>query len=765
MNRPGAKRLPVLLILGAVLIGLILGLAWWDREAQSAAAEATAALLEIHFSPPPGEYGEDLMLEISAPHPDARIYFTLDGRLPDPAVDPLYTEPIPLTADPPQVVAVRAQAVLPDGTSGPVGSATYFMNLDTTLPKLSLIVDPDDLYDEETGIYVNYLERGREWERPVDVTYINGEGDTAFHVDAGLRIHGELTRWYFDKKSLRLYFRGEYGPTKLTYPIFGPEGQIEFDKLILHNSGKDLLLFRNQLAERLSADADGYISRSQPTLLFINGEPWGIYHIREAIDQRFLKQNFAVPAADLSDTPNIPSRQSAEQRRVDLVHWENFMAFVEEKNLSDPANYDYIRTQIDLQNFVDYYLLEMYAGNTDWPHHNVEQFRPRTPGGRWEWLVWDNDRAFESIDRQMVEHVLVATHPLGERMETMLNKLLANPEFRNLFLTRAADLLNTTLSTPNVQGHIDDLEAQLGPDIALEKERWDISNEWADTVQFMSDFAAQRPDIMRQHFMESMGLEGTAEITFNQAGDPAGWIVVNEGKPQQLPWSGIYFQGTDITLRAVPPAGYRFAGWEGITDLPENKPLITIPVTGDLSVTPRFEALPAGALQPGDVTIESYHADDRGEIEGDWFELRVNRNGLDLSGWRVTDNDTIEAADEGSIIFTPDNVRPDPLLQNLREGAIIRVIATETLQNNTRYAKDGWQNNILTLYVGNDRLDTQTDPWFNLAPRDNLLLITPGPDDTWIPIDLWSENDAVTPTTFGLPPDRKQPGLLDSRGE
>jgi hypothetical protein len=747
MKHAGTKIFPVpgksSFILGVVLAGLILGLAWWEKEAQSVASTS----LKIYFSPPPGEYSEDITLEITTPNAAAQIYFTRDGRVPDPGIDALYTGPIQLTAETPQVVVVRAVAVLPDGTSGTVSSATYFMNLDTSLPKLSLIVDPDDLYNEETGIYVNNLERGREWERPVDLTYVTEEGDTAFHLGAGLRIHGELTRWYFDKKSLRLYFRGEYGPTKLAYPLFGEEGQIEFDKLILHNSGKDLLLFRNQLAERLSADAGGFISRSQPTLLFINGEPWGIYNIREAIDQRFLKQNFAVPGADLSDTPNIPSRQSAEQRAVDLVHWENFMAFVEENDLADPDNYAYVNTQIDLDNFTNYYLLEMYAGNTDWPHHNVEQFRPRTPGGRWEWLVWDNDRAFESIDRQMVDHVLAATHPLGEKMALMLNKLLANPQFRNLFLTRAADLLNTSLSTAVVQGHIDQLEAELTPDIELEKESWDISSEWANTVQFMSDFAAQRPDIMRQHFVESMGLEGTAEISFNQGSDLPGWVVVNESSPQQLPWSGTYFQGTDITLRAVPPAGFRFAGWEGIPDLEKNEPLVSIPVTGDMAITPLFESLPADALRPGDMTIESYHADDTGDIEGDWFELRVNQDGLDLGGWRVTDNDMITANDEGSILF-----KQDPMLENLRAGTMIRVIATETRQNSEQFAKDEKRDGVLVLYAGNGRLDTQSDPWFNLGPRDNLLLLAPGPADTWIPIDLWSENDAVQPTTFGLPP-------------
>jgi hypothetical protein len=752
IERPAAKRTAGVVAAGFIILGLIALLSWWEQEVKSAAATS----LEVYFSQPPGEYAEDIFLEITTPNPEAQIYFTLDGRLPDPAVDQLYSDPIHLAADPPQVVVIRALATLPDSTTSPDAghaSATYFMGLDTSLPKLSLIVDPDDLYDQETGIYVNHLERGREWERPVDVTYVSEDGETAFQLGAGLRIHGELTRWFFDKKSLRLYFRGEYGPTKLAYPIFGPEGQVAFDKLILHNSMKDLLLFRNQLAERLFAQAGGFTSRSQPVLLFINGEPWGIYHIREAIDQRFLEENLGVPAADLSDTPNIRSRQSAEQRRVDLVHWENFMAFVEENDLSDPANYDYLKTQIDLENFVDYYLLEMYAGNTDWPHHNVTQFRPRTQGGRWEWILWDDDRSFEQVERQMVDHVLVATHPLGERMETLLNKLLANPEFRNLFLTRAADLLNTSLSTAVVQAQVDEITGQLAGDINIERDRWDISGEWADTVQHMTAYAAQRPDIMRQHFVESFALGGLAQISFNQASEPPGWIVVNESDPQQLPWSGTYFLGSEITLRAVPPAGYRFAGWQSFPtenegDRNQQGPSITLPVSGDMAITPLFEPLPADAPKPGDVTIESYHADDEGEIQGDWFELRVRKeDGLDLSGWRITDNDTIETTDEGSIIFLPNS-----LLENLAAGTLIRVIATETSQNAARFPEDGRQDGVLVLYAGNGLLDTETDPWFNLGPRDNLLLLAPGPSDTWVPIDLWSENDAVKRSSFSLPP-------------
>jgi hypothetical protein len=150
------------------------------------------------------------------------------------------------------------------------------------------------------------------------------------------------------------------------------------------------------------------------------------------------------------------------------------------------------------------------------------------------------------------------------------------------------------------------------------------------------------------------------------------------------------------------------------------------------------------------VTIESVHVDDQREIEGDWFELRVNRDNLDLGGWRITDNDTIDAHDEGSISFLP-----DPLLENLAAGTLIRVIATESSQNAARFPADGRQDGILVLYAGNGRLDAQTDPWFNLGPRDNLLLLAPGPSAEWtddIPVDLWSANEAVERSSFGLPP-------------
>ena len=730
------------------LLVLLSGLILWREDTASSAADLS---LDVALFPPPGRYLEDVSLRLETPHPEATIYYTLDGRAPDPQTGQRYDAPLLLSALTPQVVPVRARAFLADGTAGPPASGTYFMSLETALPMLSVIVEPDDLYGAERGIYVNHEERGREWERPVDLTYVTSEGATAFQSGAGLRIHGEWTRWFFDKKSLRLYFREDYGTRKLAYPLFGPQGQVAFDHLYLHNSDQDLLLFRNQLVERLAADISDFTTRSRPVLLFINGEPWGIYNIRERIDERFLGQTYDVPDASVLDTPNIPSRQSAEQRAVDLPHWDALMAFVETEDLADPDNYAFVQTQMDVPNFIDYFLLQMYAANTDWPHHNVAQFRPWTQGGRWEFLPWDSDLAFERVDRQMVDHVLEAVHPLGEPMETLLNKLLANPDFYNLFLTRAADLLNTTLSAVNMGAEVEGLLAELGPDVGLEQARWNVPGTWEATAVHMRDFAAQRPEIVRQHFVESFDLEGTATVEFAEGDAPGGWVVVNASAPQALPWQGVYFLGTTISLRVLPPAGHHFAGWDGA---PEGAAIAgaatLLPVNGNMVLTPRFEPLAGGEVGPGDATITTVHVDDHGPISGDWLELQVGRSGLDLRGWRLTDNDTLSAADEGSLIFSD-----DPLLADLPAGTVIRVIATQNTANAERFREDGWVEGVLTFYAGNGRLNTSLDPWFNLGGKDNLLLLAPGSSAAFaddVPVDLWSTTTAVTRADFGLPP-------------
>lgn len=717
---------------------------------------AQAALTEPVFSVPGGYYDRDILVEIDAPPSSSHVIFTVDGSVPTQAEGLVYVRPIRLGA--PTVTVVRARAVFLDGRLGPVVSASYFVGVEATLPMVSLIVEPDDLWDAERGIYVNPHERGDAWERPVDVTYVDQGHTLGFHVPAGARIHGHGTRG-FPKMSFRLYFRREYGINRLTYSLF-PESEVDtFKRLVLHNSGQDRPVFphtnwthlRNQLATELALQHDGLATHSRPVLLFINGELWGVYQLRERLDRFFLADHYGVEESDFLEAPDV--RGQSDVVMGDRDDWDHLQQFLDTHDLADPASYAYVESQVDIANFVDYNILQIYASNDDWPHQNVHQFRPAVPGGRWHWIFWDSDRGFAAqpvgrVDANIVADLLERDDRYtGGRDKLLLRKLLGNPGFRERFLLRTADLLNTTLAPVSVIDGIDALAAGLEPDIVYETSRWSVSSNWAANVEELRDFARRRPDFVRQHMVESFDLAGTATLIFEPPTDGGGCVAVNGFLLDDMPWQGVYFQGIPIQIVAVPAPGHRFSGWEDV-DLPQTA-TITWTVDGSRTFTPRFERIGAGAPQPGDVVFGGHSMGQDGHVADDWFELRVMQpTGVDLRGWRVTDNDTKTATDEGSLILS-DN----PALARVPRGTAIRVVVRQASDDPLPPDDlDAWDRRMV-LHVGNGNLDASIDPGFNLGPRDNLVLLAPGSTGAFgddLGIAFVSNSPAVTPATFGV---------------
>jgi hypothetical protein len=719
-------------------------------------AQGEASGMAPIFSVPGGYYDQDVLVEIDGPLSSSHVIFTVDGSVPTQADGSVYVRPIRLGA--PAVTVVRARAVFPDGRLGPVVSASYFVGVHAALPLVSLIVDPTDLWDVESGIYVNPHERGETWERPVDVTYVDQDRCSGFQVPAGVRIHGHGTRG-FPKMSFRLYFRQEYGVSRLAYPLFSESEVITFKRLVLHNSGQDRPVFphtnwthlRNQLAMGLAFQHGGLAPHSRPVLLFINGELWGIYQLRERLDRFFLADHYGVQEADFLQAPDV--RGQSDVVMGDREDWDRLQQFLETHDLADPAGYAYVESQVDVANFIDYNILQIYASNDDWPHQNVHQFRPSVPGGRWHWMFWDSDRGFAArpvgrVDTNIMADLLERDDRYtGGRDKLLLRKLLGNSGFRERFLSRTADLLNTTLAPSSVVDRIDALAAALEPDVVYEASRWSVSSNWAANVEELRAFAWRRPDFVRQHMVESFNLAGTAALTFEPPTDGGGHVAVNGFLLGDLPWQGVYFQGIPIQIVAMPAPGYRFAGWEGAALPPIAS--ITWTVDGPRTFAPRFGRIAADAPKPGDVIFDGHSMGEGSHLADDWFELRVARSGgVDLRGWRVTDNDTKMATDEGSLIFGD-----VPSFANVPRGTTIRVVvrrsSDEALPLDDVYAWDRW----MVLYVGNGNLDASADPGFNLGAGDNLVLLAPGPTQAFdddLGIAFVANSSAVTPATFGV---------------
>ncbi len=753
----------LLALLGALLL-IVLSL---DLRAAPAVpiTEVNTLAGRVQFSPPSGYYERALSIRITSPDPDAAIYFTTDGSVPTPENGTLYTTPIQIPDDQPRVHTIRARPVLPDGDLGDVQSATYFINIETDIPLLSLIVDPDDLWSEESGIFASPHKRGREWEREAEMFYYDPQEREGVHAPAGVRVHGVGSRAY-DKKSMRLYFRDEYGLPALEFPLF-PDADIErFEELVIHDGGQDFpavsangTLLRNQVAGNLAREAGGYATYTRPTLLFLNGQLWGIYNIRERISDRYLAQEFQIEDADLLGGFENSLRASSGDRD----HWLHLMEYLKANDLTDEENYAHVQTQMNLDNFINYVAIQIITANADWPHNNQNKFRDRD-NGRWHWMFWDSDYTFGLIsviyiDKDMYERALDPEGERGQLSSMLLNKLLANPEFKNKFLARLADLLNTVFTSENMLAEIDRHAAALEGDISYETRRWPGSGDWDASVEYMREFARQRPEQLRSETIETFDLPGTAQLTINPPDSGKGSVSINGGSPlpnHDLPWEGTYFQEVAITLTAIPDPGYQFAGWQP-AELAQT-PELTLPVSGDLTITPSFvRSEGENAALAGSVNFSGYGRDgtlapEEG-LEGDWITLQVRApGGVDLRGWRITDNDSLTARDEGSLIL-PDN----PALANLPLGTTILLVTTETPHNDRLFAEDDLSpmNGRLLLYAGNNNLDTKSDPWFAIGENDTLVLLAPGAsaafaDDLAVDFLVIGEGStAVTPADFG----------------
>ena len=467
----------------------------------------------VEITPGSGRFAGPVMVQLAAPLPDSTVYYTLDGS--DPTVGgAAYTAPLEIA----ETTVLRAVALDAGVPVSAVTTATYLVRESTSLPVLSLIIDPAYLWDAEQGIHVNAEERGRDSERPVTVEWLSPEGELGFSVAAGLRIHGNISRLRVPKRSFRLYFREDYGPTELAYPLFGVEpvtgqsrttpgpiraalaGQGQtYDRLVLRAGVDDgwlwpcedkpgcyrerAVFLRDQLVRDLHAAMGQVTPRGRWVALYLNGAYWGLYNLTERVDDTFLTTHFDA------------STWYAHSKSGELIpgsagRWYRFADWLAGTDLRAAAQYEQAVQYFDIENFTGYYLLNIWARNTDWPHNNWVVARPRAgPDTRWRFIVWDAESTFER-DEDTFERVVLDKGRLGR----MLASLLQNAQYRTYFAAQVERHLAGALDTVSVRARLDALAAELRPEMAAEAARWLSEHEtavlvaqWEAELQRISD--------------------------------------------------------------------------------------------------------------------------------------------------------------------------------------------------------------------------------------------------------------------------------------
>lgn len=521
--------------------------------------------VETQFSPAGGHYPKALSVSLSVPA-EGIMTFTVDGS--EPTTDSKrYTNPLHIHS----TTVIRARAFKTGQPLGPVVTQTFFIGELSQLPLVSLAIDPVSLWDNRHGIYIkgsrwkennwdfdlyNYKQN---WKREAHFSFFDPNGQNMASLNGRIRIYGATSRKHPQKS---LLFELQDWDHSGFQPV-ADKKLPTFRSVILRNAGDDWgkTLFRDVFMQQLIAgvtDIDYQAHRF--VQVFLNGEYWGIYSLREAIDPFYLIQNHGV-------LPKQVDFLELDGKIIqgDTQHYETLMKALAAKDEQSRAFLDRIRLIMDVGEFTDYQIAQIFFNNLDWPDNNVRYWRPRTDGGKWRWILFDTDNGFMCKGSPPEHNSLKRTlSPKFGRYNVILRKLMENPFYWEFFIQRFSAHLNTTFEQNRVLSLINAFHATLAKDMPRHIQRWESPksmDQWNREVDILRVFAESRPDHVWEHLRTVFDLKKPVLIDIQN--NPGGTILLS-GLPLSTPHLiGKVFPGISLTVEAKANPGYRFQEWRG----------------------------------------------------------------------------------------------------------------------------------------------------------------------------------------------------------
>lgn len=623
---------------------------YFFEEPTPRAANTTTGILPPaaapEFSLPAGMYTSNITVSITSTINVAVIRYTLDGSEPT-TNSPIYTTPLNLGSkagttnnlsriptnysDPGapyyegwqepwgevfKFHTVRAR-VFAEGAS-PSMSATRSYLIDAaganrySMPVVSLVTDAKNFFDPEIGIYVpgyynNMMQSGSAWERPGTIEFFESNGTLAFSGNIGLRLHGNTTRTR-PRKAIRVYARD---PGSFDYPIFPDKPLARYETFILRNGGNDWgqSLFRDLLGQSLMTGVEIDRQFGRPVIVFLNGEYWGIHDLRERFDEGYTRNNHGLSTTeytqleidrDVGNPAAVPvfdeGNPALATNYTDLLYW------LDSNDLTSSSNYAVVTNRIDVDSFINFYQINIFGANTDWPGNNMRLWRSVATNlaegaspkldGRWHYMLYDMDFSFglnflyvpgnENSDASGQAFGVFAQHDTLSFASSdtvtsgsandyygtlMFRRLLANNDFKRSFITRFSDQLNTAFSRGHVTNQLASWVAKLSPEMSEHVNRWRQPYDWNSEVARVRSFAEQRTAAVWSHVQNKFGLAAPRQLTIDsivtQGVIRVNSIALNTNTPgfSGYPWSGMYFTNYPVALTAEPRTGFRFVEW------------------------------------------------------------------------------------------------------------------------------------------------------------------------------------------------------------
>jgi hypothetical protein len=617
-----------------------------------------------------GFYNNPLSATITAPAGSV-IYYTTDGTDPTDA-STIYSAPISVDS----TMCIRAAAIQDNSLTSEVITQTYFINVTKTLPVISIVTNPANLFSDTSGIYVigtkgikagcsgTPMNLNQDWERPVNIELYDESGKNQINQCAGVKIFGGCSRQRYPIKSFAVFARREYGKGSFDCKLFKSKGINKFESFLIRSSSDDQVytMFRDGLGHTLSSGLKIETQAYQPALVYINGKYWGIQNIREKYNEAYFEENFGI-SGDSIDLIDNNANDSWNIKIGNATHYLNMMSYLK-SYAADKNIYEYMNTLMDIESYIDYMSAEIYLGADDWPGNNIRYWRAKNGRyNRWRWACYDMDQVIY-LNNSRWNSMLLATKPYGGGWPNpawsveLFNNMLKGNKFKYEFIQRITFLMNTTFSSANILHVIDSLQGKIADEMPFHIQRWggQLVNDprreswiqplpgsmekWEENVQMMRSFATDRPDTTVNMLRRFFKLSDTVRITMTSNNPNMGYLYFGPKRIQSNVHTGAYFSNIPMTLNAKPKPGYRFVHWEVTPSGSSSEILDTCEILYVPKKNTTFNAVFEPVEMEGHVVVINeinYHSPDHINA-GDWVEL-YNRmsDAVDISGWFLKD--------------------------------------------------------------------------------------------------------------------------------
>ncbi|MEM7162396.1 MAG: CotH kinase family protein [Bacteroidota bacterium] len=587
------------------------------------------------FDQEAGYYPGAINLTITSPSPNTEIRYTLNGFEPT-ATSTLYTGPINIAA----TTVVKAAAFSTNGNllTSHVECNSYFIDGDQHSVYI-VSISGDDIFDLLGPA-------GGPGPEPVINFELFAPGGAFLTESTGdSNEHGNDSNAY-DQRGFDYISRDQYGNKNALYhEIFRDKSRDEYQRLILKAAANDNYNFQNggahirdSYVHSLSQVADLRMDERsfESCIVYINGDYWGVYDIREKVDDTDFTDYYYDQPKGFVDYIKTWGGTWYEYDSGTANEWNDLVNFITTNDMTDQANYDYVKSVFNTGSLIDYMILNSYVVSADWLNWNTAWWRGTHPDGdkkKWRYTLWDMDATFghyvnytgipnTGADADPCDPESIGD-PGGQGHIPILNALLGNDDFWQDYISRYADMSNSYFSCDFMIQHLDSLVDMIDPEMPRQITRWNTGGdsyaEWQDNVQELRDFILERCQLLNDAMVDCYEIEGPFSVTVEIQPPGAGEVKFNSIDIVNTPWVGEYFGNLDIELEANPFGTNAFDHWElnnhVLTDyftdtasftFQMQDTIIAYFVTTTTDVTLKVEPEDAGSIELSSVLYENF---------------------------------------------------------------------------------------------------------------------------------------------------------------